>query len=265
VYIPFVFSAFSEASLKSYLAVFSAYLRENKTTHDLRDIACSLDVRRTRHQVVTTISASTADELCDKIEKKLELSRTDPDQRVGIRATHQTTEARKPRVLGVFTGQGAQWAQMGLELITTSAVAKATMESLQKRLDQLPDADRPTWSLLQELERDSSSSHVMEATFSQPLCTAIQILQINLLRAAGIEFTAVVGHSFGEIAAAYAAGLISEEDAICIAYYRGLSSSLSHGLNKKPGAMMAVGTSSEDAEGLLGYPEFEGRACVAAG
>ncbi|KAJ5273998.1 hypothetical protein N7478_009123 [Penicillium angulare] len=264
VYIPFVFSAFSETSLKSYLVLFMDYLRQKKTTHELRDIAYSLDARRTRFQVSSTISASTADELCANIEKKLELSRDDSDYRVGVRDMHQAAEHRKPRVLGVFTGQGAQWAQMGRELITTSAVARSILGGLQKRLDQLPDTDRPTWSLVQELEKDASCSRVMEATFAQPLCTAIQILQVDLLRAAGIQFNAAVGHSSGEIAAAYAASLISAEDAICIAYYRGLHSSLEKEIDQKPGAMMAVATSAEDAAELLKFSEFEGRACVAA-
>ncbi|KAF4631137.1 hypothetical protein G7Y89_g6997 [Cudoniella acicularis] len=264
LFTPFVFSAASESSIKSYLAEFCDYLRGNETTHDLRDIAYSLDARRTRLPVATAVAASTADELYAKLEGKLEASRADPEQRVGVRVMPQTADAEKSRVLGLFTGQGAQWAQMGLDLITTSAASRRIIEGLQNRLDQLPAADRPTWSLLQELHMDASSSRIMEAALSQPLCTAIQILQVDLLRAAGIEFTTVVGHSSGEIAAAYAASLISAEDAICIAYYRGLHSGLSQGPDGQKGAMMAVGTSADDAQDLLDFPEFEGRACIAA-
>ncbi|KAK5992615.1 Polyketide synthase-nonribosomal peptide synthetase TwmB [Cladobotryum mycophilum] len=247
VFTPFVFSASSETSLRSYLAGFSKFLRESKTAHDLRDIAHTLDSRRTRLSVATAVGASTTEELCAKLEAKLETSRADAEKRVGVRAVHQTIEGRKPRILGVFTGQGAQWAQMGLDLITTSNAPRCMLEKLQSRLDQLPDSDRPAWSLIEELQKDSSCSRISEAALSQPLCTAIQILQVDLVRAAGIEFTAVVGHSSGEIAAAYAAGFISAEDAICIAYYRGLHSGL-----------------SQDAQDLLDYPEFEGRACLAA-
>ncbi|RYP69621.1 hypothetical protein DL769_005241 [Monosporascus sp. CRB-8-3] len=261
---PFVFSAASEASLRSYLAEFCGYLRGNKTTQGLRDIAYSLDVRRTRLPVGTAVGAPTADELCTRLEEKLKASRADPEHRVGVRAMRQTADAAKPRILGVFTGQGAQWAQMGLDLVITSAALRRSIQNLQNRLDQLADADRPTWSLLRELQKDASSSCIMEAAFSQPLCTAVQIFQVDLVHAAGIEFAAVVGHSSGEIAAAYAAGLISAEDAICIAYYRGLYSGLSQGSGGKRGAMMAVGTSADDAHDLLSFPEFEGRACVAA-
>lgn len=153
---------------------------------------------------------------------------------------------------------------MGVELLKSSKVARQIIERLETRLLQLPTADRPQWSLMQELENESSSSRIGEATLSQPLCTAVQILQVDLLRAAGIDFDAVVGHSSGEIAAAYAAGFISAEDAICIAYYRGLHSRLASGANGKPGAMMAIGTSAEDLQELCDDPEFQGRVCIAA-
>lgn len=232
--------------------------------HSLHDIALSLASRRTRLPVTVAIGACTQDELIGKIRQKLEASRSDAELRVGFRTTRRDVakSADRPRILGVFTGQGAQWAQMGLELITTFPAAKSILERLQKRLDQLPAGDRPSWSLLQELQKDALT-RVMSAAISQPLCTAIQIIQVDLLRAAGIDFSAVVGHSSGEIAAAYAAALLSAEDAICIAYYRGLHSGLSQGTAQK-GGMMAVGTSAEDAEDLLGFPEFVGRACVAA-
>lgn len=263
--IPFVFSAASESSLKQYLESFCDYLSRGNSVYSLQDIASSLASRRSRFPVAAAIGACTQDELKAKIQQKLEASRSDPEHRVGSRTTRRdaATSASKPRILGVFTGQGAQWAQMGMELVTTFQASRYIMERLQKRLDQLPVGDRPSWSLLQELRKDASSSRVMSAAISQPLCTAIQIIQVDLLRAAGIDFSAVVGHSSGEIAAAYAAGLLSAEDAICIAYYRGLHSGSSQGAAQK-GGMMAVGTLAEDAEDLLGFPEFAGRACVAA-
>ncbi|KAI1661695.1 hypothetical protein F4813DRAFT_169421 [Daldinia decipiens] len=264
IFIPFVFSAASEDSLKSYLAEICQNLRENEMAYNPRDIAFTLDARRTRLPVAIAIGASTHRELCEKLEAKLKVAGVDSEQRVGVRVRRQTNDTKKHRVLGVFTGQGAQWAQMGLDLIMSSAASRRIIQNLESRLDRLPAADRPTWSLLQELQKDVSSSRIAEAALSQPLCTAVQILQVDLLRSAGLEFTAVVGHSSGEIAAAYAAGLISAEDAICIAYYRGLYSELARGYDRQKGAMMAVGTSADDARDLLGFPEFEGRAYVAA-
>ena len=59
------------------------------------------------------------------------------------------------------------------------------------------------------------------AELSQPLCTALQIAIVDLLAFWGVTPSAVVGHSSGEIAAAYAAGALSKEDALIVAFYRG--------------------------------------------
>ncbi|KAI9695814.1 MAG: putative PKS/NRPS-like protein biosynthetic cluster [Bogoriella megaspora] len=261
IFLPFVFSAASEISLKAYLSRFRDYLLGNSSGDDLADIAYSLDAKRTRLSVATAIGASTSEELSEKLAAKLKVVQTEPKTRVGVRALHRPSDAGKPRVLGVFTGQGAQWARMGYELLSGSPVSRKIIANLQSKLDQLPTADRPAWTLLEELQKDIPSSRIMEAEISQPLCTAIQIIQIDLMRSAGIEFAAVVGHSSGEIAAAYAAHLISAEAAICIAYYRGLLAGRS---SDQKGAMMAVGTSAEDVQDLLGLPEFKDRACIAA-
>lgn len=72
-----------------------------------------------------------------------------------------------------------------------------------------------------ELLKSPETSQVHKAELSQPLCTAVQVALFNKFAALGLTPTVVVGHSSGEIAAAYAAGFISMEEAITIAYYRG--------------------------------------------
>ncbi|TGJ84019.1 hypothetical protein E0Z10_g4733 [Xylaria hypoxylon] len=258
---PFTFSAATESSLRSYLRTFCDYLHQSKDV-DPRNLAYSLDKRRTRLPVATAIGACNIDDLRAKIESKLQASEIDHSKSIGLRSVSRKPPGEKPHILAIFTGQGAQWPQMGYDLITQSPSSLQIIERLQNRLNQLPASDRPKWSIREEL-RKGTGSRVMEAALSQPLCTAIQILQVELVRAAGIDFTAVVGHSSGEIAACYAAGLISADDAICIAYYRGLFSDGLKGPDGKPGAMMAVGTSVEDAQELLEFPEFQSRACVA--
>lgn len=75
-----------------------------------------------------------------------------------------------------------------------------------------------------------------------------------------------MGHSSGEIAAAYAAGFLTAGNAMRIAYYRALYAQLANGpddLGGK-GAMLAVGTSAEDAIELIELPAFKGRITLAA-
>lgn len=260
VFTPFVFSAASEKSLKNYLESFAAHLEANEETFGgrLRDLAYTLHTRRSRFQYATAVAASSTTELIGKLRDKLQ-SHT-PEKPIGLRASRDL-DHRKPVVLGVFTGQGAQWACMGADLLAKSTVADEIFSKLETRLASLPSADRPSWSLKAELLRAGSASRIGEAELSQPLCTAIQIVLVDLVRAAGVDFGAVVGHSSGEIAAAYAAGMISADDAICIAYYRGFHGKLAGAANGQPGAMMAAGTSAEDAAEIL--ESFDGRAKIA--
>lgn len=92
-----------------------------------------------------------------------------------------------------------------------------------------------------------NSQEISSAEYAQPLCTAIQIGLTNLLREWKITPDGVVGHSSGEIAAAYAVGALEMRDAILVAFYRGVASSQ----QKRPGAMAAVGLGRHEVSNLL--------------
>lgn len=97
--------------------------------------------------------------------------------------------------------------------------------------------------------RDKAETNIDQASFSQPICTALQIALIDLYASWGIEPLTVVGHSSGEIAAAYCAGGLSKESAWRVAYFRGLLAST---INRpKRGAMMSVALSQEEAESYI--------------
>jgi acyl transferase domain-containing protein len=86
---------------------------------------------------------------------------------------------------------------------------------------------------------------------SQPLCTAIQIAMVDLLYTWKVQASTVVGHSSGEIAAAYANGAISRESAWMVAYFRGLAVAIARDLVGSAGCMVAVQSSPEVMESLL--------------
>ena len=153
---------------------------------------------------------------------------------------------------------------MGKRLISEIPLVRQRAEELDDALQALPLSYRPSWKIAVELGRDAGSSQLQKAAFSQPLCTAVQVILIDLLRAAGIAFSAVIGHSSGEIAAAYAAGFLTAADAVKVAYLRGFFAPLARGPNGENGAMLAAGTSMEDADELCDLPDFKGRLVVAA-
>ncbi|CZT43409.1 uncharacterized protein RSE6_03443 [Rhynchosporium secalis] len=129
-----------------------------------------------------------------------------------------------PRIGFILTGQGAQRPRMGAALIENFVSVRATLSRLDKYLAELPPANQPNWYFAAELLKAEGESRVHEPSFAQPLTCALQIAVINLLASWGVKPSAgVVGHSSGEISAAYAAGLLSERQAITIAYFRGFS------------------------------------------
>lgn len=213
--LPFVFSAASERSLGAVLEKYARYLKDNPTVK-AADFAWSLIEKRSALKYRLTLYAPTIEELQTEIDKEMALRKADNPSTVISRP-----DTGKKSILGIFTGQGAQWPQMGLDLLSTFPVTRGWFEELQDSLDQLPAEYQPDFSLFEELAAPKSSSRIQEAAVAQPLCTAVQIVLTRLLATLGISFDTVVGHSSGEVAAAYAAGVLNAHDAIRIAYLRG--------------------------------------------
>ncbi|GAB1314574.1 hypothetical protein MFIFM68171_04784 [Madurella fahalii] len=259
---PFVFSALTETSLVALLQQYSEILKDRCDDIDTSDLAWTLHTRRSQLTTRATFSASSIQQLITKIDSKLENVKKNTGTAIGIRSSGKPGA---PRILGVFTGQGAQWPAMGAQLIRSSSFVQERIDHLEEALATLPPADRPEWSLREEMLAGADRSRIAEAALSQPLCTAIQVVLVDLLRAAGITFSSVVGHSSGEIAAAYAAGFLSARDAVRVAYYRGVCARLAGNTsNGQKGAMLAVGTSLEDAQELVELQAFKGRLAIAA-
>ncbi|KAK6826532.1 hypothetical protein RU639_005411 [Aspergillus parasiticus] len=169
---------------------------------------------------------------------------TDKD---GSLPTFQKAQSTVPCPVFVFTGQGAQWPTMGMDLLCRFPKFREDIHRMDKILTELREA--PPWSIEEELSKDVAVSRVAHAEFAQPLCTAIQIALVNLLRGWGIVPSAVVGHSSGEIAAAYASGAISVRVAIILSYFRGQA--IKPLSTNHSGAMAAVGISPDTACAFL--------------
>ena len=118
----------------------------------------------------------------------------------------------------------------------------------------------PTWTLKRtdELAKDAHTTIIDQPYISQPSTTAVQISLVRLLASLNVYPTAVTGHSSGEIAAAFATGVLQLPACMAIAYYRGaLSSSIS-----RDGGMLAVGASALDVQSLIDQVK-EGRISIA--
>ncbi|KAJ5464099.1 hybrid PKS-NRPS biosynthetic cluster [Penicillium sp. IBT 31633x] len=256
---PLVFSTQTGSSLVTTVKRFEEYIESNPKL-DLEHLALSLQAR-TLFPTRSFFSGSNRRRLLQFMHRYVSDAEAGSTSSAGTRA--QLINPKEiPGILGVFTGQGAQWASMGRGLIESSPLFRASLKHSEEVLRRLPDA--PSWSLIEELTADEDSSRLSEALFAQPLCTALQIAMVDLLRATKIPLHAVVGHSSGEIAAVYAAGIINADAAMQIAYYRGYHASLASGTQGQKGAMLAAGISHDTAIDICSKPEFKDRITVAA-
>ena len=241
-------SSHSEKAGKLLTRSLVSYLEQYPNTA-VQDLAYSLSVRRSMHKHRSFAIGSNTEMTLKEL--------TTPQP---IAAWTPASEVR-PRLGFVMTGQGGQWFAMGRQLIEQSPLFRQTLHKCDEVLQRLPDS--PEWSIIGELLRSKETSHLAETQFSQPICTALQLAILDLLEQWGIKPSAVVGHSSGEMAAAYAAGILSFENTIVAAYYRGLYMSNGAGsVDSKPGAMMAVGIT--EAEAVAEIRPYEGRVAIAA-
>ncbi|RYP80513.1 hypothetical protein DL770_006186 [Monosporascus sp. CRB-9-2] len=158
----------------------------------------------------------------------------------------------------IFTGQGAQWPQMGKSLYHEFPIFTRALKEMDSVLRTLPHA--PEWSLKETIFEPEETSKIHDATRSQPVCTAIQVALVILLESWGITPSVVVGHSSGEIAAAFAAGFLSASEAITTAYYRGY---IVGEYGRTDGAMLAAGLSPTEAEAEIQSVDLSNRVKVA--
>jgi acyl transferase domain-containing protein len=132
---------------------------------------------------------------------------------------------------------------MGASLLEYSEF-KTSLKAQDTILAKLPFS--PPWNL-EDIISGCSKSSVMHPGISQTACTALQIALVDLLQSWNITPEFTLGHSSGEIAAAYAGGYISLAEAITIAYCRGKAIEN----NYEEGLMLAVGKSQDELVPLL--------------
>lgn len=161
----------------------------------LDDLAYTLSARRSLLPWRAGIVASDVEQLSSSL--------------AGIRPSKSSSA---PHMAFVFTGQGSQWAGMGRELMSLAPFEESILKS-ESILHGL-GASAQGWSLCEQLCSDEKTSKLGEAKIAQPVTTCLQIALVDLLRSLGIAISTVVGHSSGEVGAAYAAGALSHEAAV---------------------------------------------------
>ncbi|MBZ5569141.1 MAG: type I polyketide synthase [Acidobacteriia bacterium] len=240
----------SARSPEALAALARAYLSavNDEEAPPLRDLCFTASVRRTHHEHRMALVAGSHADASDRLKAFL-LGENLPGVCAG-----KAEPDRTRKVVFVCPGQGSQWPGMGRQLMSREAVFRESLERCEQAMRPFVD-----WSLQEQLNLDPSAPgyRMNEIDVIQPSLVSIEIALAALWRSWGVEPDAVVGHSMGEVAAAFVAEALSLEDAMHIICAR---SFLLRRVSGK-GAMAVVALPLDEAkEALAG---FEDRVSVA--
>jgi acyl transferase domain-containing protein/NADPH:quinone reductase-like Zn-dependent oxidoreductase/NADP-dependent 3-hydroxy acid dehydrogenase YdfG/acyl carrier protein len=232
--LPLVISARDEVALKT-VALDVARLLETATAPELYDVAHSLLFRRDLLPCRAVLLCSDRSVVAEELHAFAVGTLDGCSVESGLVQSHPSGP------VFVYDGNGSQWEGMGIRLLDDPVFRKA-VEALDTHFTQYAD-----FSLVDELAGQNGSGRYEFTEIAQPALFAIQVGVTCVLRSLGVEPIAVVGHSVGEIAAAWACGALTLPDAVKVIYHR----SRLQGLTKGLGRMTAVSIGSAQASELL--------------
>jgi acyl transferase domain-containing protein/aryl carrier-like protein len=239
--VPWVVSARTANALRAQALRLQDWLSASKP--GALDIGLTLASRVAFKHRAVVIGHDAAD--LSKALEALVASQPDP-------ALSQAVAGNPGRPVFIYPGHGGQWAGMGRELLETSKVFARSVAECDAALHPWTG-----WSVTAVLRQDPGAPGLDTVDVAQPALFAMMVALTELWKAYGVVPAAVVGHSQGEVTAAYVAGALSLADAARIVAIR---SSLLATLTN--GTMMAVvGLTASELEQRV--QRFGDRAAVA--
>lgn len=231
---PLLLSGRSEAALQAGAAAFAAHLRDCPW-QQYADIAYTAAFHRDFHERRLIAFGGTRDAI---VQSLLAFAAGEPASCVSSGAA--LPDASRPAF--VYSGNGSQWAGMGRTLLQQDDVFRASVLQVDEIFRGLAD-----YSIVSELQSEENSDRMNLTEIAQPTLFAVQVGLTAMLRSRGLTPSAVLGHSVGEVAAAWASGALSLEQAVQVVAVR----SRAQGTTRGSGGMTAVGLGAAETETLI--------------
>jgi myxalamid-type polyketide synthase MxaD len=195
-------SAHSEAALDARLVQWRDLLASEDASASLADLCWTAGMRRAHLDWRAAIAGRTRAALVEQIDA---LRAGEP--RIGAAKGRRHAD-RRGRLVFVFPGQGSQWIGMGRQLLASNDAFRRELEAWDRAVQAYAGM-----SILEELAAPEASSRLRESDVVQPVLLAVEAALAAVWRDRGFEPAAVVGHSMGEVGAAYLGGAITLDEA----------------------------------------------------
>ncbi len=242
-------SAHQPEALNALAERYAHFLESNPAadTGNLIDMIYSASVRRSHYEERAAVIGQNRTEIIESLQA-LAHGQTPTTVVRGFKIPNSANQ-----IVFVFSGQGPQWFAMGRQLMENEPVYRQTIEEIGTLLQEYA-----SWSLPEELKRNEETTKVSETEIAQPAIFAMQVALTRLWAEKGIRPAAVVGHSVGEVAAAYISGTLSLPDAVKVIYHRSRLMQKATGF----GRMASVELPLEETAQAIN--EFEGKLALGA-
>ena len=152
-----------------------------------------------------------------------------------------TVDEGRRRMLMVFTGQGTQWAGCGRALYDAHPVFRRAVDAVEEHWREHSDTS------LRAAAFEAPQADLNECRLAQPVTFMLQCALVELFKTWGVYPDCVVGHSSGEVAAAYASGALSLAEATRLVYHRATLQQRTAG----SGRMLPIGLDLSGVERML--------------
>ena len=229
-------SASSKDALRAMAKKVSSFFETKEDDDELlkNNVCFSLNERYTTHSRRLAVAFSSFQDAAISLD-------TFAEQKKGWEELVAFGDVTKKRtkIAFLYGGQGSQWYGMASEMLVHEPKFKESIE----KIDALLKRYKASWSLITELNKPEKNSRLQENPIGQTALFAIHFALTELLQSWGITPSAVVGHSLGEISAAWASGGLNLHKALQLVLFR----SQLHEKCSPTGCMAAISLSEEES------------------